>query len=499
MNDTIYGNAGAETINAGLGNDLVYGGAGNDILTGGLGNDTLFGGTGDDRLDDTSSGQSASLVDVDQVSLSIANLRAGSETYTGNNAVVGSSAIFDRVANVDGVNISAKVTVTGVSNPSLTIDIAADFNNYGILLNGASNTAMQGATASFRVEFFNPTTGQPVVFNPGMVFGDLEQTLGQETLTISSGVVNAGTISLPGVPTSLTPVLNGGALSVSGTIVADAVSTETEEQVAVVFGTTSSVNFTLTSRGYNSGFMLTGNPLSQFNFVNSFADQSNGDDSLDGADGNDTIMSGVGNDTLVGGNANDLLYGGSGNDSLSGGAGNDTLYGGAGNDQAHGGAGNDVVFGDEVDTSGVHPLLRNANATSIYWDPVNARVSYATGANIGDGGVGGTYHIANVSSSLISNPLLLFPAGTGPTLSVGETIGFAFRDETGQIVTVHNAVVQQSAFATAGTPGTGVLTAQGVDTNGRSVAFLLKFNENNHQLHLQRSRRGYLLGQDRCP
>jgi hypothetical protein len=153
---------------------------------------------------------------------------------------------------------------------------------------------------------------------------------------------------------------------------------------------------------------------------------------------NDTIYGNAGAETINAGLGNDLVYGG---------AGNDTLYGGAGNDQAHGGAGNDVVFGDGVDTSGVHPLLQNANATSIYWDPVNARVSYATGANIGDGGVGGTYHIANVSSSLISNPLLLFPAGTGPTLSVGETIGFAFRDETGQIVTVHNAVVQQSAFA----------------------------------------------------
>ncbi len=49
-NDTIYGSAGPDRINAGLGNDVIYGGAGDDRITGGLGADTIYGGDGTDRI-----------------------------------------------------------------------------------------------------------------------------------------------------------------------------------------------------------------------------------------------------------------------------------------------------------------------------------------------------------------------------------------------------------------------------------------------------------------
>lgn len=48
--DTMYGGAGADTINAGNGNDTVYGGSGDDALNGNNDNDTLYGGSGNDAI-----------------------------------------------------------------------------------------------------------------------------------------------------------------------------------------------------------------------------------------------------------------------------------------------------------------------------------------------------------------------------------------------------------------------------------------------------------------
>ena len=49
--DTIYGYAGNDSINAGSGDDTVYGGSGNDTLLGADGNDVLYGDEGNDSID----------------------------------------------------------------------------------------------------------------------------------------------------------------------------------------------------------------------------------------------------------------------------------------------------------------------------------------------------------------------------------------------------------------------------------------------------------------
>ncbi|KQM71710.1 VWA domain-containing protein [Sphingomonas sp. Leaf20] len=51
LSNLIFGEGGADTVNAGAGRDVVYGGEGNDILNGGEANDVLIGGAGDDTLD----------------------------------------------------------------------------------------------------------------------------------------------------------------------------------------------------------------------------------------------------------------------------------------------------------------------------------------------------------------------------------------------------------------------------------------------------------------
>jgi len=77
------------------------------------------------------------------------------------------------------------------------------------------------------------------------------------------------------------------------------------------------------------------------------AQDSNGDDVLDGGNGNDYLDGQGGNDLLDGGAGNDDLVGQSGDDSLDGGSGLDTLLGGAGNDTLFGGSEADSLFGDD--------------------------------------------------------------------------------------------------------------------------------------------------------
>ena len=48
--DTLYGYAGDDTLLGEAGNDQIYGGEGNDSLDGGTGNDSLIGGEGNDTL-----------------------------------------------------------------------------------------------------------------------------------------------------------------------------------------------------------------------------------------------------------------------------------------------------------------------------------------------------------------------------------------------------------------------------------------------------------------
>ncbi|WP_052272475.1 M10 family metallopeptidase [Leisingera sp. ANG-M7] len=76
-----------------------------------------------------------------------------------------------------------------------------------------------------------------------------------------------------------------------------------------------------------------------------------GDDQLTGGGGNDRLLGGIGADTLTGGIGHDTLLGGGGDDQLLGSEGADWLYGEKGADTLDGGAGNDVLAGgDYTDT-----------------------------------------------------------------------------------------------------------------------------------------------------
>ncbi len=163
------------------------------------------------------------------------------------------------------------------------------------------------------------------------------------------------------------------------------------------------------------------------------------------------------------------IIGTDGNDTLSGTSNNDEIQGLGGSDTISGGNGQDVIYGDS--RAGVNP-------DALVYTPTTGRFTYATGSNLGDGDPGGSNHRANVADSQVSNLQLILPTGD-LTLQEGETVGFSFVDENGNTIYVEDAEIQQTAFASPGANETGVLTAQGVDQNGREVALLLAFNNND--------------------
>lgn len=163
------------------------------------------------------------------------------------------------------------------------------------------------------------------------------------------------------------------------------------------------------------------------------------------------------------------IIGTDGNDSLSGTSNNDEIQGLGGSDVINGGNGQDVIYGDSA---------AGANPDALVYTPTTGRFTYATGSNLGNGNPGGSNHRANVPDSAVSNLQLILPTGD-LTLNAGETIAFSFVDENGNTVYVEDAEIQQTAFASPGANETGVLTAQGVDQDGREVALLLAFNNND--------------------
>ncbi|WP_224823640.1 Hint domain-containing protein [Cognatishimia sp. MH4019] len=163
------------------------------------------------------------------------------------------------------------------------------------------------------------------------------------------------------------------------------------------------------------------------------------------------------------------IIGTDGNDALSGTSNNDEIQGLGGSDTISGGNGRDVIYGDSA---------AGANPDALVYTPTTGRFTYATGSNLGNGNPGGSNHRANVADSQVSNLQLILPTGD-LTLQEGETVGFSFVDENGNTIYVEEAEIQQTAFAAPGANETGVLTAQGVDQNGREVALLLAFNNND--------------------
>ncbi len=341
-NDILAGTNDNDQIDAGAGDDLVSGEGGDDLIEGGAGDDTLFGDVGEG----TAQGQDAS-------PLFLSSNNAVSQTYSGNNAPEGASAIYRDVAQLDdGTQVWGRLVLLDKSDSRLTVDLTGP-RGAEILMNGRGT----GDTADFRFEFFDPATGDPVALNSVATFNDLDRNASpsdREAVTLQTSSFSAFGVAQD---TSLQITNGPGTVTANGT--ESNSPSDQDAWFSAQFENRTFIEFTLEARSSDSGFTFSGDLIDDAvitpieagdDTINGGAGQDTifgqgGDDTLDGGDGNDVVEGGEGNDTVRGGMGADTLRGGAGNDTLEGGSGNDTITAGLGSDTVEGGTGNDTIRG----------------------------------------------------------------------------------------------------------------------------------------------------------
>lgn len=351
--DTLPGTPDDDTINALAGDDLVSGEGGDDSILAADGNDTVFG--------DEGSGTNLGL-DGSPLNLISANAQSSNE-----DAQVGDEVVYSNVSQLaDGTPISGRLILISTSDPDLPVNMTGP-NDAEIRLNTNSEVA-PGATATFRLEFFDPATGDPtdplngdpVALNSTATVNDIDRTApgDQESVALSTSTFDAfGTTAT----TSLDLVITDDSIRASGTEVVN--PDDQDAWFSAEFENREFIEFTFETRLIISSFSFSGDliddpvitPIEAGDDTIEGGDGDDqilgqgGDDSLRGDDGDDTLDGGEGADTLVGGDGEDSLVGGGGADSLVGGDDNDLLFGNGGDDTIRGGDGDDSISASEGD------------------------------------------------------------------------------------------------------------------------------------------------------
>ncbi len=283
-NDIIHGGDGNDTILGGGGNDEVYGNNGDDSIFDGAGNDIVDGGAGIDTLDYSTH---TTYVRVDLSDLTAQNTRAGIDTISNIENLIGTSSNDDLAGDV-GTNIIQG----GAGTDEIWGNGGADFLYGG---DGTDYFWVQGDDA------------YDDLFDGGAGTADYISFLADANFHLATTIVNVERIDMNGFDAYA--LLNDG-LDFTGMLV---------YARGDIFGQTG--NETITG--------------------------SNSSDYIYGLAGNDTLNGGIGNDYIYGGDDNDIINGGVGNDRLYGDAGVDTINGGLNDDYIYGGEGADILNGDE--------------------------------------------------------------------------------------------------------------------------------------------------------
>ncbi|QDC09587.1 type I secretion protein [Oceanicola sp. D3] len=432
---TINGNDTSENIQGSPEDDVINGNGGNDRISGEGGDDVIDAGSGDDTVFGDAGEGTAPGNDATPLNLSINNVRPGSETAgRANDAQPGDSVIYDNVATLeDGTSVSARLTLVSMSNSRLDVDLASG-QGFEILLNASGRSSRAGEEATFRLDFFDPATGEPIALNSTATFNDLDQNSSNdfEAVTLDANSFGAYGTS---ADTSLQVSSGPGFVTARGT--EQNSPGDQDGWFSAEFDNRSSIEFTLTTRGTPSGFSMNGDLIDDA-VVEPIPD---GDDTIFGGDGNDTLYGQGGNDTIDGGTGNDVIDGGSGDDVLTAGEGTDEVEGGAGNDTIYGGGENDMLSGgDDRDTFFVDT-------------PGNTTV---------DGGAGGDdYDVLNLgalrSEGYQITNLVQNPENNG-------TPGFSgqvqmVNPDTGETVNINFTDIEE--VIPCFTPGTRIATARG--------------------------------------
>jgi Ca2+-binding RTX toxin-like protein len=280
--DTMTGDALANSLTGGRGDDALSGGNGADTLAGSDGDDTLLGGSGDDVFSIGTDGDADS-IDGGSGKDSLALFGGFGWTLLATgiaNEIDGQTSMtFAGIEVLTGTALGDVVEEDGSLN-----EISLKQGDDIIVDNGFSSLddIFDGGTGSDTLDLSNAT-------------GAREVNLGTETF------VGNGTLR------SFENVVGG--------LFNDTLTGTTGRN---------------TLSGAAGDDTLTGDL---------------GNDSLFGGDGSDSVVGGTGFDLLEGGSLLDVLIGGDGNDTLVGGTGGDFMYGGANLDVLRGGDDGDRLFG----------------------------------------------------------------------------------------------------------------------------------------------------------
>ncbi|MCD9149973.1 Hint domain-containing protein [Pseudophaeobacter flagellatus] len=330
-NNKMDGTTGDDTIDADAGNDTVAGEEGSDLIDGGEGDDVIYGDMGDGF---------AQGVNASPLSLELANMQYVS--HDGYLGTAGDSAIFSDIATLeDGSKVWGRLVLVEKSNPDMLVTFGYA-EGAEVFLSGDE----WGDQATFRLEFYDPNTGEPIFLNSTATFNDVDDNsyIGDAEAVIVDG--NSFTSFGVSQDSSLTTTTDGHMVTATGSELNDYF--DQDAWFSAQFEDRSSIEFTLQTREGDSGFTLSGDIIDDpvVSIIEQGADTvlaGDGDDVVYGQGGNDSLFGEDGNDSLDGGDGDDVMDGGIGSDTLLGGAGGDTISGGEGDDYIEGGEGNDFL------------------------------------------------------------------------------------------------------------------------------------------------------------
>ena len=318
FNDSLTGDANANTLTGGAGNDILNPGVNTaglvDLLDGGDGSDTASFAGYTTAVAAVLSGASDGFAFRVADGYSIATLRSIEN-------LIGGSANDTLVGDAN-----ANVIEGGLGDDSLDgglgIDTLSFTGSTAVTVNLATTTAQAtGWGNDTIVNFENVRTGS----GADNVTGDANDNIFFDGggADIYNGAGGIDTIDYTNIATAVIVNLN--------TTTAQTVSTGNSDTITNIENVVGSLTAANTLTGNTLANRLTGGA---------------GIDTIQGNAGDDVIFGGAGNDVLLGGTSgalddgsSDILEGGAGNDYLSGGQGNDILRGGDGDDSLIGGVG----------------------------------------------------------------------------------------------------------------------------------------------------------------
>jgi Ca2+-binding RTX toxin-like protein len=155
----------------------------------------------------------------------------------------------------DGRKVMAKMVL--VANEGVDIILTNPTQDYDILLNPHNQANQDGKTVTYRLEFYDQVTGAPITISSTATFGDLDLEMGTEALTVNRADYTSYQVD---VATSLNVhTTAANKLVVSGTEANSAM--DADARIGLSFDNRGFIEFTLTTRGVNSGVTLDSTPI----------------------------------------------------------------------------------------------------------------------------------------------------------------------------------------------------------------------------------------------